>query len=371
LVSPNDDLSDLIDLTFFRGRVALAAILRGLGVTAGDEVLIQAFTCVAVPEAVLSVGATPTYVDVEPGSLNMNPADLTRKITPSTRAIVVQHSFGLPADVSRISHIGKLSGVPLIEDCAHTVGSRVDGLLVGTFGAAAFYSYEASKPIFVGIGGSARCNEPELTSALKRDYDRYREPSSMQQLEIAAMVVAHKLAYRPTTYWTVRKLFRALVAAHLIRGNYNEVGAKSAPSADFTHRMGRLQARELRRAIRRINEQSAHRRSVATEYRTRIRAPGLHHIPIPEGVNPVFGRYPLVVDRKSAILEGAREAKVEVADFYATPVHPLQGMDLRRVNYEPGSCPEAELLSSRIVSLPTGPQVTPKQVERAIAFFNR
>lgn len=339
--------------------------------TAGDEVLIQAFTCVAVPEAVLSVGATPRYVDVEPGSPNMNPADLASKITRATRAIVVQHSFGLPADVSRISEIARASGVPLIEDCAHTVSSRVNGLQVGSFGAAAFYSYDASKPIFVGIGGSARCNEPDLTSALKRDYDRYREPSSMQQLEIAAMVLAHKLAYSPTTYWTVRKLFRALVAAHLIRGNYNEVGGKSAPSADFTHRMGRLQARQLRRAIGRISEQSAHRRLIASEYRSRIRASGVHHIPIPEGVDPVFGRYPLIVDRKAAIIEGARDAKVEVADFYATPIHPLKGPDLRRVNYEPGSCPEAELLSGRIVSLPTGPQVTPKQVEKAIAFFNR
>ncbi|HUQ48649.1 MAG TPA: DegT/DnrJ/EryC1/StrS family aminotransferase, partial [Gemmatimonadaceae bacterium] len=83
---------DLTRFTYFRGRVALAAILKALGVTTGDEVLLQAFTCVAVPEAIISIGAIPVYVDVEPGGINMDADDLSAKIGNATKAVIVQHS---------------------------------------------------------------------------------------------------------------------------------------------------------------------------------------------------------------------------------------------------------------------------------------
>lgn len=361
---------DLTHLTYFRGRVAMAAILRGLGVGAGDEVLIQAFTCIAVPESVLSLGATPRYVDVERQGPNMDPEDLHRKITRRTKAVVIQHSFGLPASVSRLTDVTRATGIPLVEDCAHTIASRVDGRVVGSFGAAAFYSFEAAKPVFAGIGGSALCNDPRLSHVLVEDHQRYHEPSVIVQLQLMAMFIAHRVAYRPSTYWKVRALYRAVVAAGLIKGSYNKVADGVAPAGDFALRMGGLQARLLRRALRDLEAQSAHRRWVADQYRTRIRTPGITHLPVGEGDDPVFGRYPLLSEDRADLIERAREAKVELAVFYATPVHPLEGEELRTVGYEPGSCPHAEWIAERIVSLPTGRQVTRREVDRAVDFFN-
>ncbi len=374
---------DLDQLTYFRGRVALAAILRGLGVRPGNEVLLQAFTCIAVPEAILSIGAIPRYVDVATGSPNMDADDLRAKLNPQTRAVIVQHTFGLPADVMRLAAIAAERGVPLIEDCAHTIASRVSGQRVGSFGAAAFYSFEASKPVFVGIGGSATSNDAGLTARLKRDYAAYSDPSGVAQLQLEAMRVAHRIAYRPSTYWTVRTVFRAVVATGLIRGNYNKVASageagmsdqgdadRAAPSADFSLRMGRRQNRLLRAGLDRLAPQTAHRRWVAGEYRTRIATPGVYHIALADGDDPVYGRYPMLVDNRADVLAGARSAKVELADFYATPVHPLAGSGLKQVAYTPGSCPHAERIATQVVSLPTGLQVNAKQVERAVAYFN-
>lgn len=366
---PSD--ADLARLTFFRGRVAMAAILRGLGVKRGDDVLIQAFTCIAVPEAVLSLGAIPRYVDVEKGSPNMDPADLEKKVKPATRAIVIQHSFGLPADVSGLGAVAQAAGIPMVEDCAHTIASRIGGQPVGSFGAAAFYSYEASKPVFIGIGGSAVSNEANLSRALAAGYGEYNEPSRTTQVQLAAMLLAHKVVYRPSTYWTVRAIFRAMVAAGVIKGNYNEVAHTAGPSADFSLRMGRRQARTLKSALERLDDQSDHRRWVAEQYRSRIRATGVTHLTIAPDSEPVFGRYPMLVEDKERWIEGARAAKVELADFYSTPVHPLKGDGLRKVGYEPGSCPNAEWVASRIVSLPTGSQAGGSQVERAVKYFNR
>ena len=86
-------LSNLLaDLVYFRGRVALYALLKALDVGPGDEVATQAFTCVAVPEAIMATGASPIYVDLEPTGFNMDVGDLQHKITSRTRAIIVQHT---------------------------------------------------------------------------------------------------------------------------------------------------------------------------------------------------------------------------------------------------------------------------------------
>ena len=357
-------------LTYFRGRVAMAAILRGLGVRQGDEVLIQAFTCIAVPEAVKSLGAIPKYVDVEARTPNMDARDLAAKIGPLTRAVVVQHSFGLPAKIEALCEIARAASLPLIEDCAHTISSRVNGKVVGSFGAGAFYSFEASKPVFIGIGGSAIVNDPAILKRVTADYSDYAEPSRMTQVQLETMRLAHRVAYRPSTYWTVRGLFRALVKAGVIKGNYNKVEDTSGPSDDFSRRMGSIQASRLRRELRKLEANTSHRKWVANEYRSRITRPGVDHIPLEQGVDPTFGRYPLLVEDKERWIEGARDAKVELADFYDTPVHPLRGDGLRRFGYEPGSCTNAEWVSRHVVSLPTGIQVDASQIDRAVRYFN-
>ena len=357
-------------LTYFRGRVAMAAILRGLGIGKGDEVLIQGFTCIAVPEAVRSLGATPRYVDVEAGSPNMDPASLASAITAATRAVVIQHSFGLPAKMAELTAVAKTAGVHVIEDCAHTIDSRINGQRVGSFGIGAFYSFEASKPVFIAIGGSAILNESALEARVAEHNRSLVEPSRGTQVQLEAMRIAHRVAYRPSTYWKVRGLFRALVKTGLIKGNYNKVDDESKPADDFGKRMGRLQAMRLTKELRHIEANTRHRVWAAGEYRSRIARDGVSHLAIAEGVEPVFGRYPLLVDEKARWIEGARHAKVELADFYDTPVHPLRGDDLRRFGYEPGSCPNAEWVSKHIVSLPTGRQVDRRQVDRAVTYFN-
>lgn len=360
----------LTQFSFFRGRVALSAILRALGVGRGDEVILQAFTCVAVPEGIMSVGAKPVYVDVAPDSPNMDAQDLQRKITPRTRAVIVQHSYGLPADMSQLLPVTRQHGLPVIEDCAHTVMSRIAGELVGSFGDAAFYSYEAAKPVFVGIGGSAIANSESLGAHIAREYALFEEPSMMAQLENEAMLHAYHVAYRPSTYWAVRSVFRALSKAGVIRGNYNKVDIAVGPASDFSRRMGSMQVRRLRQELKQLGRQTDHRLRVAEQYRSRISGETVRHFAVAPGVEPVFGRYPMIAKDKRDLVERARDARVELAVFYDTPVQPLTGDALRTVGYEPGSCPEAEHRAQHVVSLPTGYQVTPRVIDRTVKFFN-
>lgn len=355
--------------TFYRGRVALAALLRALGIQRGDEVVIQAFTCIAVPEALMSIGARPIYIDTTPGAFTMDASRLQDTLTERTRAIVVQHTYGIPTDMPAVMEIANRRDIPVIEDCAHAMGSRVGGQATGEYGAAAFYSFEASKPLFAGIGGSARVNDPALAKRMDGLYPEYREPSITDQAKILGMYLAHRIAYRPSAFWTVRSLYRTMIKAGVIPPAYNKVSTDQAPARDFTKRLGKLQRDVLDGAVRRLEADIAHRERVAAAYRERITSSDVRHPSLPPDAHAVYGRYPLLTDRKEELLRLAPEQRVELAAWYSTPVHPLEGNALREVGYEPGSCPNAEALTKCVVSLPTGPLVGPREIDRAVALF--
>lgn len=365
----------LTELTFFRGRVALAAILRGLNISKGDEVAIQAFTCVAVPEAVLSVGATPLYIDIEADGFNMDPEDLQKKISRKTKAIVVQHTFGIPADLDRLGKLASLNAVPLIEDCCHSFASAYNGQEVGHFGSAAFYSFEWGKPIVAGIGGSATVNDPELLVRMRQALADYRAPSSSAQVKIELQYIAHSILYRPSLYWPIRYLFRKLGSLGILLGNYknsSEVESNEVfPQSDeFQMRMASRVQTRARRKLQGLETVRAASERISEFYKESIRNSALQHPKIPAGNRAVFARYPLLAEDKGALVQAACRARIELAEWYSTVVHPLESKSWSSVGYQLYSCPEAERRCGQVVSLPTHSKVSKSYLNRCAKFLN-
>jgi dTDP-4-amino-4,6-dideoxygalactose transaminase len=361
--------TELVKNTYFRGRVALYAVLRGLGIGKDNDVVLQAFTCIAVPEAIMAAGARPRYIDIEATGFNMDATDLKRKLTPKTRAIVVQHTYGIPADMDRLLQVAREAGLPIIEDCCHTLASTYHGKTTGSFGVASFYSYEWGKPIVAGIGGSAVINDPELRDRVRESYENYRSPGAMSQVRIQLQYYAFRLLYRPAFYWPVRSVFHRLGSLGVAESNYNPVGEGNI-AEDFSLRMAPALQRRLARKLMALDQQTRHSRWVAGEYQARIRSAVVSHPALPEGSDTVFARYPLLAKDKPALLAAARKANVEVSEWYSTPVHPLSGEELRLVHYEPGSCPNAEALCKEVVTLPTHPATSKRDVDRTVGFLN-
>jgi len=353
---------------FFRGRVALYALLRGLGIGPGDEVALQAFTCLAVPEGIMATGARPLWIDIEPDGYTMDPQDLARKLTPRTRAVVVQHTYGIPADLDAIAATAQEQEIPIVEDCAHTLLSTYRGHRVGTVGAGAFYSFEWGKPIVAGVGGSAVANDGHLRIAMERAYSAFKEPPLGIRARLWLQYYGYRVLYRPALYWPVRSLFHTLGTLGVVEGNYNPVGTEQM-AEDFSWQMAPESRRRLGKALLEVERLAEHSRWVAQQYRHGIAVPQLRHPVIPSEADVVFARYPLRVPHKGGLLEAARRARVELADWYATPVHPLGDGELRAVHYEPGTCPHAEIRASEVVSLPTHARVQQKDVDRTLEFF--
>lgn len=355
--------------TYYRGRVALYAILQGLGIGNGDQVVTQAFTCVAVPEAIMASGARPVYADIEPNGFNMDAGDLKRKITPQTRAIVVQHTYGIPADMERIKYIANKAGIPIIEDCCHTFVSMYKGKIVGSFGMGSFYSFEWGKPVVAGIGGSAIINESNLNKKIQSQYKAYKFPSTVKLMRIQLQYFGFKLLYRPFLYWSVRDMFHMLGSIGAAESNYNPV-QENQMAEDFCLRMPKPLQRRMARKLSDLDVLANHSHWASNEYRLRIESNQVRHPKISSDCDTVFARYPLLANDKDMLLEQARKVKVELADWYSTPIHPLTGKDLELVQYETGSCPNAEKRCKHVVTLPTHMSVKEKDVERIVAFFN-
>jgi dTDP-4-amino-4,6-dideoxygalactose transaminase len=154
------------------GTAALHLALLGLGIGPGHEVILPSYVCVAPLHAVEYVGAVPRLADVDPRTLNLDPADVRRRISRRTRAIIVPHLFGLPADLDALLGLGP----PLIEDCAQALGATYRGRPVGTFGVAAVLSFYATKLLTTGEGGMVVSRDRSLLARLRdrRDYDERR-----------------------------------------------------------------------------------------------------------------------------------------------------------------------------------------------------
>jgi len=157
------------------GTAALHLALVGLGIGPGDEVILPSYVCVAPLHAVEYVGATPRLADTDPATYNLDPAEVRRRLTRQTRAIIVPHQFGLPADLDALLELG----VPLIEDCAQAIGARYRGRPLGGFGAVSIVSFYATKLLTTGEGGILLSRDRRLLARLRdrREYDERRRPT--------------------------------------------------------------------------------------------------------------------------------------------------------------------------------------------------
>lgn len=144
------------------GTAALHLIVKALGITAGDEVLVPSFTFAASVNAFLYEGATPVFVEIERDTYNLDPADLERKITPRTKAIMAVDVFGHPADWDAIQRVADRHGLKVIDDSCEALGASYKGVRLGRLGAAAAFAFYPNKQITTGEGGIIVTDDDEI-----------------------------------------------------------------------------------------------------------------------------------------------------------------------------------------------------------------
>ncbi len=160
------------------GTAALHLAIRALKLGLGDEVIVPSFTFIAVANTVCFEQATPVFADIDPVTLNLDPVCVEAAITPRTRALIIVHNFGVPADMDSLMAIARRHNLAIIEDACEAIGATYSNQLVGTFGDIATFAFYPNKQITTGEGGMILCRDEQLASRMRAMRNQGRYPSS-------------------------------------------------------------------------------------------------------------------------------------------------------------------------------------------------
>jgi dTDP-4-amino-4,6-dideoxygalactose transaminase len=265
---------------------ALEIAVQAAGLGPGDEVILPSFTFVSTANAVLRAGCTPVFADIDPVSWNLDPADVRRRLTPRTRAIMPMHYAGMACDMASLDAIAAAHGLIVIEDAAHGVNASYDGRALGTLGALGAISFHETKDLVCGEGGAL----------LIRDDER---------LMHAAEILREK--------GTDRTAF--------LRGErdkYTWVGVGSSwVLSDILAAIAVQQFRKLPEITRRKTAQAARLIEALEPYRSVVQRPA-----VPDRAQPNWHVFAVLVDpaRRDWVLRALRAEGVGAA-FHYVPLH--------------------------------------------------
>jgi len=298
------------------GTVALMAIWAGLGLGQGDEVITSAFTFNATASAILSTGATPVFVDIDPVTYNLDPTAIDAAITPRTRAICPVHLYGLPADMDPILGIAERHGFLLVEDACQAHGASYRGRMAGSFGPAAFSLY-ATKNLTTGEGGLITTNDDSLARFLRL----YRN----QGME---------------------------------RRYHHEILGYNLRLTDLQAAIGLVQLDKLERHI-------ARRRELAACYDAMLAGLPATRPVTPDGHTHAFHQYTLRVGpARDAIAADMSEAGVGTAIYYPIPLHRQAYIIDLGIAAE---LPTTDAAAATVLSLPMHPGLTDAEQEHVVS----
>lgn len=355
---------------FWKGRVALYALLKALGIGPGDEVIVPGYTCVMVPGPVLYVGARPVYVDIEPEFYTTPAAAVAAAITPRTKAILVQHTYGFAAPVAEIRRLADQRGLTVIEDCCHTFGGRVDGRLLGTLGHAAFFSGQWNKPFTTGLGGLALVQDADLAARVRAAQATYPLPSRKAAFMLAAQILVYECVIYPSTTALATRLFRWMTKKGLVVGSATKAEFEPMMPADYALAAIPVQCRLGRREVQRIGANMARRNHATQRYLEELPRLGYHVPTMPANWDTPLLRFPVRVANKAEALAQAARHGVEIGSWFECPLHPIE-TNQPAFCYFDGTCPVAERAAREVINLPTHRRVGNRAIDRSLAFMAR
>jgi dTDP-4-amino-4,6-dideoxygalactose transaminase len=300
------------------GTDALVLALRACGVRAGDEVLLPPFTFVATGTAVSALGAKPVFADIRPETYNIDPAELERRVTPRTRAIVVVHLYGLSADMDPILAFAKARNLPVIEDNAQAIGASYKGRRTGSLGDAACISFYPTKNLGAyGDAGMVVSNAPELAERIR----------------------------------TLR--------------NHGQTAKYFSSEPGWNNRLDEIQAAILRVKLRHLSNWQRARQANAAEYTRLFReVPGVMPPFVPEGYEHVYHQYTIRIEQRDALQRHLSERKISSTVYYPYPLH-LQPL-YASLGHKAGDFPHSERAAQEVLSLPMYPELRQEQIARVV-----
>jgi perosamine synthetase len=308
------------------GTAGLHLALRAVGVQAGDEVITSPFSFVASANAVLYCDATPVFAEIDPVTLNLDPAAAEAAITPRTKAILPVHVFGYPADMPAFERIAREHDLVLVEDACEALGARhADGTPVGGRGNPAVFGFYANKQLTTGEGGMVTLADATLKQRIDSERNQGRAP---------------------------------------------DMGWLDHDRLGFNYRLSELACALGIAQLDRLEEMLAQRARVAERYREALGAIDGLQLPCPDAGGDERGWFVFVVQLPSGADRGEVIRALAADGIQSKPYLPaihLMSLYRERTSRGEGQFPVCERVAERSLALPFFPELSERQVERVAA----
>ncbi len=359
-------------ISFDSGRSGLYAILKCLGIKDYDEVILQAFTTVALPNVIQWCGAKPIYVDIDEKTYNIDPEKIEKKITDKTKAIIVQHTFGNPAEMDRVIEIAKNHNLFVIEDCAHSLGTEYKDRKTGTFGDAAFFSFGRDKVISSVSGGMVITANQELGKKIKGFKDQMPYPKKKLIIKQLLHPVITFKALHLYYFFGIGKIIMYLsVKFGIITKAYSKEEKRNQKSENFPAKMPNALATIALHQMKLINKFNDHRIEIVKLYKEKLT--GNKNVILPESTpesKNIYLWYTVLVQNKKELIKKAKKHHIILGDWFPQAVGPIE-VSLEKSGYKKEDCPVAEKVSSQCVNLPTHYRISEREINKIIGLFNK
>jgi len=351
------------------GRRAIYDVLQAYKIGAGDEVIIQAFTCIAVPGAIKWTGAKPIYADINPDTYNLNPTDVAKKITRDTKAIIVQHTFGIPGPLAELKKIADDNNLVLIEDCAHALGATYKNQPVGTFGHAAILSFGRDKAFSSVFGGAVISRDRGIITAIKSSQSQLKSPPFLFVTQQLLHPILFSIILPLYFYAALGKvLLVGLQKLSLLSKAVQPVEKLGGQPTHFNYRYSPALAFLLLKQLAKLDSYTVHRRRIVKQYQASLSKEVKQPHPQTD-TQPSWLRYPVLVENPKQLRYEAKGEEILLGDWYDSPLGPADS-SLDKFDYQSGSCPEAEKVSQHVINLPTHPRLSSSQARAVINLLN-
>lgn len=338
------------------GRSAMYVFLKSLNLQAGSEVIVQSFTCVSAISPIVWAGLTPIYADIDPNNLSASPESIKQCITPRTKVIILQHTFGLAGAVSQVQQLAKEHGLIVVEDCAHALGTKHGSQHLGTFGDAAIISFGIEKTLSTKFGGALLINNPDLVRPVEAEYRLLPEVSRWQSF-LWLLYPGLRQGLRQLPSWLASPLRQGLEATSLLKKAVPKRELQGG-KASVPARLPGVHAKVILDSLAGLSQNQAHRQMISGLYSEWLdKNPDLTLLP---ATDVGYIKFPVIcktAEDRQLIAATLTEQGVHVTDWYRPPIYPA-GANYQALGYQPADCPVAESVAERIINLPTGQNVT-------------
>jgi len=349
--------------TFASGRMGFYTILKAIDIQKDDEIIIPSFTCIVVPNAILYSGAKPIYCDIKDNDFNIDVSKIEQLITPKTKVLYAQHTFGQMCDIKAIKQIAEKYNLLVVEDTALALGAKLENKYAGTIGDFGYFSTDRSKVINTGLGGIVSVNNETYLKSFVEIYKEVPYLDKKMTKKISKTFILNVLTLNPYLYWFGKFLNAVLSKLKLMTYFLDELFIKKEEISSYPYpaKFSALLASIGISQFNLLDSNLKNRRQIANYYNDIFNIYTREYM---QDNKNIFLRYSFLIKNRD-YWEERFSSKIDLAIWFKS-VTSGRNDNFEEINYYTGSSKVSEYVCKHIFNLPTHNQIKPEKLKKLL-----